>query len=238
MELIAVLFMLGAGVALAVIVLAAASLTGRPSSGPGLLSREPGGATRQEALAASLLFHVARFGAGSDAEALRMVRREGGVAAPVTTGIDVTNWAGAFASAAPLPQRTALLETAVRLASAGGNVLSLAQYAALLDLSFGLGFQTDALARLRELYGFRYAESSGRPPVQSLYRRERSELLEMFGVDAKATRDEIAASYRKLAAVHHPDRFHGAPEAEQEAAAARFIELTEAYEALLRTRRD
>jgi DnaJ-class molecular chaperone len=44
--------------------------------------------------------------------------------------------------------------------------------------------------------------------------------------------------YRALAAQHHPDRFHDAGEQAREAAAARFIEITEAYGRLLATTED
>lgn len=235
MELIAVLLMLGAGVALAVIILAAVAASGRPSAAA------PVTAPRQDALAASLLFHVARAGTASDAEALRLVRRIGRVAAPVTGGIDVANWGEAYARLAGAPQRTALLDTAVQLAVAGGRVLTLSQYAALLDLSFSLGFQTDALARLREIHRFDYTGSaSSRGADAPLYVRtdEVGSLLSVLGLTAPVTRREISASYRKLVAVHHPDRFHAAAEADRTAAAARFIEITRAYEALLQIYRD
>jgi DnaJ-domain-containing protein 1 len=116
-----------------------------------------------------------------------------------------------------------------------------------LDLSFGLGFRTDALARLRQTYGFEYVDHAkdARPrsadrggsdtPLFARVQRARPELLGILGVGAEATRQEISAAYRKLVAQHHPDRFHGAPVDEQRAAAARFIELTRAYEELLLT---
>jgi len=49
------------------------------------------------------------------------------------------------------------------------------------------------------------------------------------------TRSEVSAAYRKLVSQHHPDRYHGASAAEQSEAAARFIEITRAYEELVRT---
>ena len=41
-----------------------------------------------------------------------------------------------------------------------------------------------------------------------------------------------------MAAQHHPDRVHGQSEAVQSDAAARFIEITRAYEALMAIYRD
>ena len=48
----------------------------------------------------------------------------------------------------------------------------------------------------------------------------------------------IISSYRRLAAQHHPDRFHAQPDEIQRSEAARFIEITQAYEKLLALYRD
>lgn len=244
MELLAIVFMLGAGGALAAFVLGAMYLNRREN--------EPRGAPppQRDSVAASILFQILAAGGIAADEALRQVRRGAGLAAPVTRGIDVTNWAETYARAATLQQRSALLENAVMLIAATPGPIPLRQYAALLDLSFGLGFHTDALARLREIYGFEYVDHAkdGRPrsadrggggaPLFDRSQRARPELLGVFGLSGEVTRQEIGTAYRKLAAQHHPDRFHGAPQEEQNAAAARFIELTRAYEELLLTFRD
>ena len=60
----------------------------------------------------------------------------------------------------------------------------------------------------------------------------------ILGLSGEVTRQEISAAYRRLVAQAHPDRFHGSPEEERKAAAARFIELTRAYEELLLLIRD
>jgi len=241
-ELLAFVFMLGAGGALALFVLAAMAIARREQGTP-----EPQQPPQRDSVAASLLVHILTAGETSADEAMREVRRGTGIAAPVTRGIDVTNWAESYARVSSAEQRQSLLETAVRLVAAHGRPIPLRQYAALLDLSFGLGFRTDALARLRQIYGFEYVDHAqdGRPksadrggggaPLFERSRRLRPELLAMFGVSADATRTEVGAAYRKLVAQHHPDRFHGASSAEQEAAATRFIELTRAYEELLAT---
>src|SRR5438552_4195293 len=58
-------------------------------------------------------------------------------------------------------------------------------------------------------------------------------LLQILGIEGPASRQVIISAYRKLAAQHHPDRVHGAPEQIQSDAAARFIEVTRAYETLM-----
>ena len=244
MEILAIVFMLGAGGALAAFVLGAMAIAKRENEprGPQLQQRD--------SVAASILFQILSVGGMAQDEALRQVRRGTGLAAPVTRGIDVTNWAETYARAATPPQRTALLESAVKLVAARTGPIPLRQYAALLDLSFGLGFHTDALARLRETYGFEYVDHAkdarprsadrggGGTPLFDRSQRGQPELLRILGLSGEASRQEVGAAYRKLAAQHHPDRFHGAPLEEQNAAAARFIELTRAYEELLLAFRD
>jgi hypothetical protein len=246
-ELVAILFMLGAGGALAVFVLVAYAINLRELHQE---RAEALPATERERIAASLLFHVVRAGGGSDDEALRAVRRGAGIAAPVTRGIDVTNWAESYARIASRQQRAGLLETAVQLVASPSRAVPLRQYAALLDLSFGLGFQTDALAKLRELYGFEYVDHAkdarprsadrggGATPLFVREPRNAEALLRILGLTAEATRRDIIAAYRKLVAQHHPDRFHGSSVEEQSGAAQRFIEITRAYEELLAIYRD
>lgn len=241
MELVFIIFMLVAGGGLAAFVLTASAIARRENEG-----REAF-APHRESVAASLLYHVVAAGGIASDEALRQVRRGSGIAAPVTRGIDVANWAESFARASSEKQRHDLLETAVRLVSARSPI-PLRQYAALLDLSFGLGFHTDALAKLRAIYGFDYIDhakdarprdadrSGGGAPLFVRDPRGRDELLRILGVSGNPSRQELSAAYRKLAAQHHPDRYHGAPTETQSDAASRFIEITRAYEELLRER--
>ena len=238
MELVAVVFMVLAGGAIAVFVMIAAAISRRENEErPQMPSNE------RDAIAASLLFHVVAASGVSSSDAMRAVRRGAGIAAPVTTGIDVTNWADRYAQITTPQQRAGLLETAVQLVR---SPVPVRQYAALLDLSFGLGFHTDALAKLREVYGFEYVDHAkdarprhadraggGAPLFVREKRRERSELLDVLGVGGTPSRQEITAAYRRLVAQHHPDKFHAAPAVEQADAAAKFIEITKAYEELL-----
>ena len=240
MEIIAIVFMLVAGGAIAVFVMTAMAINARERE------NEPAPVPQRDAIAASLLVHIVVAGGAGIEEATRNVRRGTGIAAPVTMGIDVANWAENYARHSTPQQRSSLLETAVQLVASQSHPVPLRQYAALLDLSFGLGFQTDALARLREVYGFEYVDhakdarprsadrAGGGAPLYVRSNRGRDELLALLGVSASASRQEISAAYRRLVTQHHPDRFHSATSDEQTAAAARFIEITRAYEELLR----
>lgn len=240
MELVFIAFMLVAGGGLAIFVLTATAIARKENEG-----REAAAPPQRDSVAASLLVHVVAAGGVSQEEAMRQVRRQTGIAAPVTRGIDVANWAESFARNSSGKQRHDLLEMAVQLVAARSPI-PLRQYAALLDLSFGLGFHTDALAKLRALYGFDYIDhakdarpreadrSGGGAPLFVRESRSREELLGILGMTGNPSRQEVSAAYRRLAAQHHPDRYHGAASEVQSAAAARFIEITRAYEELQR----
>lgn len=239
MELIAVTFMLVAGAAVAAGILLAAS------PGTGHVDALPvSPASERETLAVSLLLHVVLAGGTPESEAVRQVRGMTGLAAAPARGIDLANWGERYAQLASRGQRERLLELAARLVSESRRTVPLFQYVALLDLSFSLGFQTDALARLRSQYGFEYvdharAERPGkadRSGLTTLFERNRTDtsaLLAELELQGPATRQDIVAAYRRIAARNHPDRYHDAGEAARNAAAARFIALTRAYEALL-----
>ena len=247
MEIAAILFMLVGGGALAAFVLVAWGINQREQHDERATALP---ATERERIAVSLLFAVVRAGGGAEDDAVRAVRRGTGIAAPVTRGIDVTNWAESYARLATPQQRSELLETAVQLIATKERAIPLRQYATLLDLSFGLGFHTDALAKLREIYGFDYIDHAkdARPRsadrgggATPLFVRETGNellLLRTLGLGEKATRREIIAAYRRLVAQHHPDKFHGSSVEEQSGAAQRFIEITRAYEQLLAIYRD
>src|SRR4051812_9987845 len=231
----------GVGLAASIIITFAAAQREAEMSGAARANVTPD----RNHIAASLLFNLLVAGGTPTDVAMRNIRRDAGIAAPVTSSIDIASWSERFAKLATLEQRTWLLDTAVRLIADRTTPVPIRQYSALLDLSFALGFQTDALAKLRDVYGFDYVDhaKAGRPrgadrgavstPLYSRDQRETSELLRILGVDAPASRAIIIAAYRKLAAQHHPDKVFGESAEVQNAAAARFIEITRAYETLL-----
>lgn len=233
--------MIGAGGAIAVvlmIVIAAAEKNAEVNPAASI-------AADRNRLGGSILFHLLVAGGAQRDQSLQLLRRAGYIS-PVTEGIDIASWSSRYAQVASVDQRARLLETAVQIVSATGRPVPLRQYAALLDLNFGLGFQTDALAKLREQYGFDYVDHAkdARPrsaEVRPLFVRDASDtsaLLEMLGLQSGADRQMIISAYRKLVSVHHPDRVHGASENAQSEAAAKFIEITRAYETLMAIYRD
>ena len=74
-----------------------------------------------------------------------------------------------------------------------------------------------------------------------LFVRETSDpaaLLRILQIDGTPSRQVIISAYRKLAAQYHPDKHFDESQDSQVEAAARFIELTRAYESLLAIYRD
>src|SRR5206468_1256732 len=140
------------------------------------------------------------------------------------------SWGDRYAKIASPEQRMWLLDTAVRLVADRTTPVPLRQYTGLLDLSFALGFQTDALAKLRRRYGFEYIDhakdarpreadrAGGATPLFVRDPRRADELLRVLEMDGPASRQTIVAAYRRLAAQHHPDRVFAEP-AEVQAAA-------------------
>jgi DnaJ-domain-containing protein 1 len=242
-ELTFVIIMLAVGVGLAAsvaVTFAAAQRESERSSGAGANATPD-----RNRVAASILFNLLIVGGTSPEGAMREVRRGAGLAGPVTSGIDIVSWSERFARLASPDQRIWLLDTAVRLVADRTTPVPLRQYSALLDLSFSLGFQTDALARLRDVYGFDYVDHAkeARPrgadragistPLYSRDQSETADLVRILGVEGPVTRAAVIAAYRKLAAQHHPDKVFSETAEVQNAAAARFIEITRAYETLL-----
>jgi hypothetical protein len=200
-------------------------------------------------ISASILFQLLLAGGWQDSDALRDLRGVG-IVSPVTAGIDIASWTERYARLANAEQRQWLLETAVKLVAATGRPVPLRQYAHLLDISFSLGFQTDALAKLREQYHFDYVDHAkdarpreadrggGAMPLFVRGTADTATLLKTLGLEGNADRHGIISAYRRLAAQHHPDKVYTAGPEVQSDAAARFIEITRAYEALMAIYRD
>jgi hypothetical protein len=243
MELLAIAVMLAGGAALAGFVLVAYAI-GRADREKG---QAPGTALPDhDRVAASILFHLLVLGGTPAERALGIIREQAGLMPIVTRGIDLRSWAERYAQFSSGPEKERFLETVVRSITAERLLLPLPQYTGLLDLSFALGFQTDALFRLRERIPFEYVDhaKNARPRAADrggggapLYVRDASEgigeCLRVLEMEGNPSRHEIITAYRRMAARYHPDRhFEAGAEAQQEAA-AKFIEVTRAYERLL-----
>jgi hypothetical protein len=204
------------------------------------------GTITPERIEAEVLFELGLRGDGGRARAMEAVRRHSAAECGEKGRIDLSSWLDQYVKLVPPERREWLLEAAVLVAMEGGPSIGLAQYDALVEVSFGLGFHSDALARLRRKHGFEYVDwaKHARPReadrgggATSLFdrgeRRDAGANLALLGLEKGAGRQEVIAAYRRLALECHPDRYHEATEQERAGAAARFREITRAYEELL-----
>jgi len=243
--MILIILMLATGVAIALAVMVGIAAIERSVDPIPVAASAPD----RNRIGASILFQLLLAGGARHEEALRDLRSVG-IVSPITAGIDIASWSERYAHVASDAQRNWLLETAVKLIAAPGRPVPLRQYAGLLDLSFSLGFQTDALAKLRDQYGFDYIDHAkdarpreadrggGSMPLFVRGTTDTASLLKILGIEGEATRHGIIAAYRRLAAQHHPDKVYTASAEVQSDAASRFIEITRAYEALMAIYRD
>ena len=243
--MILIILMIAAGCAIALSVMIGIAAIERSSGTIPIAAAAPD----RNRLAASILFQLLLAGGWRESDALRDLRGVG-IVSPLTAGIDIASWTEHYARLANVEQRHWLLETAVKLVSAPGRPVPLGQYAELLDISFSLGFQTAALAKLRERYKFDYVDHAkdarpreadrggGAMPLFVRGSTDTAMLLKTLGLQGSANRHDIISAYRRLAAQHHPDKVYTAGADVQSDAAARFIEITRAYEALMAIYRD
>lgn len=237
MELILVVVMIVSGACLAGVLML---LVGRIDHQQGV-ARDAAKLPRDE-LKAAILGQIARLGGAGETEARRIVRAQIGIEPPVGIDLELESWTSTWSRRADRAEREELLELAARTAVGMNPTIPLRQYDALMSISFTLGFHSDALARLRARYRFEFVDRGrnrlreGAGSRQRLFQRrpiDESGSLRALGLTARVSRQQLVSLYRQLAARHHPDRFHNAPDQTQEKAAAEFIRITEAYEDLL-----
>jgi len=205
-----------------------------------------GGAVTTERIEAEVLLEVALRGDLGRDRALQSVARFTDAECGKRGRIDVSSWLEQYVLLVPAERRERLLEWAVQIAMEGGPVIGLPQYDALVEVAFGLGFHSDALARLRQKHGFDYIDwaKHGRPReadrgggATSLFDgsslRSGEANPETLGPERDASRPDVNAAYRALRLECHPDRFHDASDEARATAAERFRTITRAYEELI-----
>jgi DnaJ-domain-containing protein 1 len=199
----------------------------------------------REVIEGEILREIVLRGGATERQAVEEVRAARGIETGSRGRIDLGSWVARLGGMLSANEKEAFLDAAVAIATTTGRTFPLEQYAALLDISFGLGFHSDALSRLQRKHGFAYVDwaKNARPQNADrggarapLFARSVANVesdFEILGLSAGADRAEIIAAYRKLAATVHPDRFHDSTQDEWERASERFREITRAYESLL-----
>lgn len=205
------------------------------------------GAVTPEKIEAEVLLEVALRGGMARESAMAAVRRHSPAECGRRGRIDITSWLEQYVKLVAAERKEQLLESAVVVAMEGGGPIGIAQYDALVEVAFGLGFHSDALARLRQKHGFDYVDwaKHGRPreadrggggatPLFDAVRRHDGNAnLGLLGLGHGASRQDVIAAYRRLALECHPDHFHDASDEARAEAAERFREITRAYEELI-----
>ncbi len=110
-------------------------------------------------IASTILCEVAVRGGVVLAVAKPIAERDGGGVVSASP-IDLESWAARFAELSGREERGQLLRKAVVNALASSSRLSISQYELLQQLSFALGFRTDALASLKRELGFEFDDHS------------------------------------------------------------------------------
>lgn len=92
------------------------------------------------------------------------------------------------------------------------------------EVGKGLGFSVDKINEIKAQF-----IKSKRANVT-----ERTKCLNLLGLKATATKEDIKAAYRRLAKEYHPDRLVGVSDVVKKIAEEKFKEVSEAYEYLIK----
>ena len=112
-----------------------------------------------------------------------------------------------------------LLKLLIAFSRVGGAIES-EELAGLRWIAGKIGIEQDAFGRLL------------RECVPNVSIVDKNSFYEILGIDKSATADEIRKAYRRMAAVHHPDRFTTGTAEEQRQAHHKFIEINNAFQRL------
>jgi len=128
-----------------------------------------------------------------------------------------------------------LVEFLIALSMEDGAITQ-AEFDALVWFGKGIGFSQDELEQwiqTKKDQHYRQQQSKQAPPViRSITKKQ--EALTVLGADASISLVELKKMYRNLVKLYHPDTLINPSKAEKSEAEARFIQINEAYEYLLK----
>ena len=116
------------------------------------------------------------------------------------------------------------------------------EYLLLKELAFLLKLEESELDKVLNTYKYyetKKKQEEKKQKSQTSSFTSSKTLIELafkvLGLEKGASIDEVKSAYRKLAMVHHPDKFSTESEGQQKIAHERFVHINEAYELVLKS---
>lgn len=122
-----------------------------------------------------------------------------------------------------------ILEFLFSLAAVDGNI-AVEEEELVFRIGYAFGFDKNRLLELKRLF-YRKNESNASSGEKL------SRAFEILGLEPSATAEEIKKAYRRLSMEYHPDRLSGISESLKKLAEAKFIEIKEAYDVALKSKK-
>ena len=103
----------------------------------------------------------------------------------------------------------------------------------LRQINQDLGLKPENLTRILAIYAAYRSHQRENAQKKATSSTPKNYAYDILGVKPGATPEEIKKAYRKLAKIHHPDNFATGTASQQKMAAEKFVEIQNAYEALI-----
>lgn len=125
------------------------------------------------------------------------------------------------------------LQFAVSLAMMDGSLVE-KEYKKIVKFNTALGLTAQELDRIIRMYQRQQdaKEDQARAYARSQYKPQKTIYLEILGLSEHASFVDVKKAYRKLAKLHHPDKFVNTSIIQQKMAKERFVKIQEAYDYL------
>ncbi|GEM_PF-796431 len=133
-------------------------------------------------------------------------------------------------------KRTQVIYFLVGLSMVDGEIVA-TEMAFLREMTRLLNIKEEDLESILNTYSYYNYKKKQRTSTsgQSFTNSILSSAFKILNLQQGATLEEVKAAYRKLAMVHHPDKFSTESEGQQKIAHERFVQINEAYELVLKS---